>query len=55
MGRVILHPSDASLVLILLGHHEQSAIRPNGYTAEQTIALIKKLKECAEERDGQDR
>lgn len=48
---MILTPADAHLVLILMGKSQESAIRPGEHTAEHTIELVQRLRECAEEKE----
>lgn len=44
-----LTSQDARLLLILTGHSRESAIRPSDYTANDTLALVDRLRAAANE------
>jgi len=46
---MILSPTDAALVLILMGQSDTSAIRPSEYTAEGALRIVQALKARAKE------
>lgn len=46
---MILSPTDAALVLIVMGHGDQSAIRPGDFTALDALRIVQALKVRAKE------